>query len=54
MLHPLLQNFECVFFGWVDSIMTQLDNYNERESRAAVLLIENLDVNVCKLKKILS
>ena len=39
------------FLDRVDSIVTRLDNYNEKGSGAVVLCIENIDVNVCKLKK---
>ena len=50
--HPHLQYFNGVFLDWVESIVTKLDNYNERESGSVVLYIKNLDVNVRKLKKI--
>ena len=47
-LYSDLHNFEGIFMDWVDSIVTKLGNCTERGSRAVVLFIEYLDVNVGK------
>ena len=36
---------------WVNRVTIKLDNHNERRSGPVVLLIENLNVYICKFKK---
>lgn len=46
-----LENYEDIFMERVSSIVTKLDNYNERDIGAVTLFIEYLNVNICKFKK---
>jgi hypothetical protein len=46
-----LENYEDIFLEWVNSIVTKLDNYNQGDSGAVILFIENSNVNNCKFKE---
>ena len=51
VLHPHLENYEGLFMEWVNRVVTNLDDYNEKGSGSVVLFIEKLELNITKLKK---